>query len=719
MADATQGIGSLPPTGAPTDGQLLTPENQAVFDQLRSQFSPEEMNQELLGAAEQVDPQAVAQFKAALQQYNLPEEILDALGQLVDMVLAEPDKYPELRAELIDAGVPEEILPAQFDPAYFGAMNMALDEMSAGMGAPQGFARGGMVGGMNPIAAGIASLGRNGDTMLAHITPSEARMLRRRGGSGTINPRTGLPEFFLGKVVKAVGGAFKSAAKAVTGAVKGVVGAVKSFAKSSVGKVVTAVALGFVLGPAAASFLGVSSAAGVAAISGFIGGAGSTLLAGGNLKDALRSGAIGGITAGLTTGVTQGFGAQYQGPTTVSGQIESVTKGLSPSTGAAAADDVAAAADDVAALKPGQVQGAEIPPSTATSPNPDGTFTVTKFDSLGRPISSTVEGTATTSVVPSPETTQWATSSPIGGRFPGAQQGVMSLPPGPQQSAMMNAPLPQGTGVQPTGEWGLTGEKLGKMVNAPSPEAFNPNIAEAYKLAPSPAPTLSERLSQGINTLTDTARSAYQGATDLYNQYLSPSQIQQRGVIDASVSAQKAVDSAVADAASRGVQLSQTAQNAIYQKAFDSATPGMLATYGPLAGAGLGAAYLMGGFTPQPAEKPEPPELGSDLFAQNKYQFMVPPGGVDTQYYGGVQGAQYGPTQMAKGGIADLPSNFPRKTGPINGPGTGTSDSIPAMLSDGEFVFTAKAVRNMGGGSRRLGAKRMYAMMKALEGRKA
>jgi hypothetical protein len=41
------------------------------------------------------------------------------------------------------------------------------------------------------------------------------------------------------------------------------------------------------------------------------------------------------------------------------------------------------------------------------------------------------------------------------------------------------------------------------------------------------------------------------------------------------------------------------------------------------------------------------------------------------------------------------------------------------MLSDGEFVFTAKAVRNIGGGSRRLGAKRMYTMMKALEKRSA
>ena len=57
----------------------------------------------------------------------------------------------------------------------------------------------------------------------------------------------------------------------------------------------------------------------------------------------------------------------------------------------------------------------------------------------------------------------------------------------------------------------------------------------------------------------------------------------------------------------------------------------------------------------------------------------------------------------------------PRRIGEISGAGNGTSDDIPAMLSDGEFVMTAQAVRNAGGGSRKEGAKRMYQMMKNLE----
>ena len=39
---------------------------------------------------------------------------------------------------------------------------------------------------------------------------------------------------------------------------------------------------------------------------------------------------------------------------------------------------------------------------------------------------------------------------------------------------------------------------------------------------------------------------------------------------------------------------------------------------------------------------------------------------------------------------------FKKKNGKINGPGTETSDDIPAMLSDGEFVFKSQSVRGAG-----------------------
>jgi hypothetical protein len=84
-----------------------------------------------------------------------------------------------------------------------------------------------------------------------------------------------------------------------------------------------------------------------------------------------------------------------------------------------------------------------------------------------------------------------------------------------------------------------------------------------------------------------------------------------------------------------------------------------------------------------------------------------------------------------KGGIMNVPMGQPRsnsvgvkeldyrKTGGFVPP-VGVkekADDIPAMLSNNEFVFTADAVRAAGGGSVNKGAKRMYSLMRQLEGR--
>jgi hypothetical protein len=52
-----------------------------------------------------------------------------------------------------------------------------------------------MGGDLRKIARLLQDKGRNGDTILAHINPREAALLREQGGSGDINPETGLPEF--------------------------------------------------------------------------------------------------------------------------------------------------------------------------------------------------------------------------------------------------------------------------------------------------------------------------------------------------------------------------------------------------------------------------------------------------------------------------------------------------------------------------------------------
>ena len=301
-----QGIMALPmagmqaPTAAPASGMNAA----AAIDATRSMLTPSEISKDTIDAIGEEDPRLVEEFSRALSGMDLPEEVIDALGKMVDAILAEPEKYQEIRAEFIAEGVPQELLPLDFDPAYFAAMNIALDQLASVKAAaqPQGFAAGGSV--MSPIAAGLASMGRNGDRMLAHITPSEARLLRMRGGSGTINPYTGLPEFFLKSVVKAVGKVFKGVGNAVKGVVKGVGDVIKKIASSPLGRIALTVAAVYFMGPAGLNFAG--TAGSITGLTGAVAVGANTALAstviglasGQKFKDALKTGAVSGLLAG-------------------------------------------------------------------------------------------------------------------------------------------------------------------------------------------------------------------------------------------------------------------------------------------------------------------------------------------------------------------------------------------------------------------------------------
>jgi hypothetical protein len=86
----------------------------------------------------------------------------------------------------------------------------------------------------------VASQGRGQDTMLAHINPREAQMLRSMGGVGTLNPVTGLPEY---NIFKKIGNVFKAAGNVVKDAVKGIGTAVKQVVSSPVGRMIAIVAI--------------------------------------------------------------------------------------------------------------------------------------------------------------------------------------------------------------------------------------------------------------------------------------------------------------------------------------------------------------------------------------------------------------------------------------------------------------------------------------------
>ena len=144
--------------------------------------------------------------------------------------------------------------------------------------------------------------------------------------------------------------------------------------------------------------------------------------------------------------------------------------------------------------------------------------------------------------------------------------------------------------------------------------------------------------------------------------------------------------------------------------------------YGPAAYAGLTALPVIENLlTPQ--EEEEEVSTREDLYTPNYAQYQLTditgPQGYDPTIYAAAEGGEITGGVANGGRKIEHPDGkvkeHPKRIGEIAGPGTGTSDDIPAMLSDGEFVMTAKAVRNAGGGSRKQGAKNMYKMMKSLE----
>jgi hypothetical protein len=84
-------------------------------------------------------------------------------------------------------------------------MMPSMSDMPPGMmgqNMPQMNFKEGGIASLPAMAERVQDAGRNGDTVLAHITPEEAGILQLLGGSGAINPKTGLQEFgFFKKIV--------------------------------------------------------------------------------------------------------------------------------------------------------------------------------------------------------------------------------------------------------------------------------------------------------------------------------------------------------------------------------------------------------------------------------------------------------------------------------------------------------------------------------------
>lgn len=299
------------------------------------------MNRDQIIQIAQQDPrfmQGVDTMEEMLQQSPIMPEDMDEAIQLLEFALNNPDKYEEIRAAAIKDGyIDESQIPAQFDPVFLVSILVALYGLQDRL-RERGYARGGLA------VAGrrLASQGRGGDTMLAHINPREAEMLRRMGGAGTINPNTGLHEY-----------------------------------KGGIGKIFSAIlpiALSFIapgLGTAIGSAisgglgLGLSSAAAGALGAGII-GAGAGALGGGGLKGAL----IGGLTAGAGNYIMGPAGLGLTGEGGKLGDLfgsgtQADTSGYTPVEGGFSASEMAAQNAANAADYKNLVEAGEISPLTS------------------------------------------------------------------------------------------------------------------------------------------------------------------------------------------------------------------------------------------------------------------------------------------------------------------------------------------------------------------
>lgn len=171
----------------------------------------------------------------------------------------------------------------------------------------------------------------------------------------------------------------------------------------------------------------------------------------------------------------------------------------------------------------------------------------------------------------------------------------------------------------------------------------------------------------------------------------------------------------------------QTGATEAFNRAMDavkSQQPGIISRYGPLALAGTAVAGAAGAFdTPEENLGASPFGITSrELYEKDPSKYSVfaqynkpTPMSQVRPVYASELYSKFSPQQAAAGGVMNR-NKFPPKNGYISGPGTETSDDIPAMLSDGEFVMTARAVRGAGNGSREKGVRKMYDMMRAFEG---
>ncbi len=524
----------------------------------------------------------------------------------------------------------------------------------------------------------LADAGRHGDIYVVHasegetVVPKEVlegpggqqireSLFRQMGQLGvdperyvvgnelnSINPETGLPEFFFKKAFKSIKKIFKKVAP-----------------------IILPIVLTPFIGPIAA---------------GAVGSGIGTLIQGGSAKDALKAAAFGGITAGVMSGISGMAGMSGPGvPKTFWGGFEaglpsaftsSGPSGVIPFTGG---PDQAAKQSVWFSSTPGDgpVSPGIFEPnwdrsifSSGQSPNVQATSapkTQAYLHARSEPLLEAVKAPPTGTLVSTPG----GPDLRIGGGWPQIDNAVLS----PANTGASSGPLSRLTPTQKIIKtYGDTATNLPKegyldtasrhIFGTPEPVAAATKSDAAFRLevfkAKSAGLPVSEQLARG------------EAARARVLKDLQPGPLRKWGI---------PALGAVALASATGLT---DAEETPFQSQARKIDPSLVRQ----------ARLFNDGITRPRKQAPIQFSFLPDQVQFSPNQVQVP-------------------SLAAHGG--EMQRDFPRRNGAISGPGTGTSDDVPAMLSDGEFVMTAQAVRGAGNGSRRQGVENLYNLMRNFE----
>jgi hypothetical protein len=632
------------------------------------------------------------------------------------------------------------------------------------------------LGQFTDVANQMAAKGRYGDDLVAHVESGELvipkdfldrdpelkrslfKYLEDHGienperyvvgsDANSINPETGMPEFFFKKIKKAV----KKVAKTVSKVAKPVIKIIQKAAP-----IVLPIALSMTpLGPVFGAALG----SGIA-----------SLINGGSIKDAFKSALISGAMGAAGAGVSgmmsgQGFmagvgqavsnpmarlgqtftGAQNSLTRLVGGEVAANAPGFFssyvPTTDAdlliqdlSTPDALPKTAEPVTTAQ--AMQSAQSAPGVTPasySPTQDAqAFAKAQFDAGNPAFSYTEGGQYLYKGQPIPSslsTTQTAVPTQDIGDFmsgpvfkTGSIQPTLDMTvPTQDIGDFMSGPVFKTGSIQPTLDMTVSTQDIGDFAvsnygNTPQPSFLDKvqNYAEqGQELLMGPSSAQNIEAGNAAKMARETQLMEQYNITDINK--ASPTM--QKYILD---------------------------QGKI---AYDAAQPSLLRQYGPMAALGLGAAYVGGAFDTPKTETPGliPTETGTDLVRANPEEYMIGDLGYqrlnpETGQYETVQnpypnlGSYVAPTQYtynlapitrpARGPFqrpvmaADGGPIFPRRNGGIMpDEGVPGKDSVRAMLMPGEFVMTTDAVRGAGGGNLNRGINNMYTVMRNLESR--